>query len=89
MQLTVFTHDERVVNVDVGADDPVSTLQAVVETETGIPSAQQRLIFNGRPLAPQQSLRQAGLNEGDVVQMLPAPPGGQAPQGRAQQGALK
>jgi hypothetical protein len=76
MQLTVATWDDRVVVVDLDADDPVENLCAILEVETGVPAAQQQLVFQGRPLAAGTTLGAAGVGNGDLIMLMRAQPAG-------------
>ncbi|KAL4437177.1 hypothetical protein ABPG75_004316 [Micractinium tetrahymenae] len=81
MQLTITTDQDQIVTVDLDANDPVETLKAVLEAETGCPAAQQQLIHNGRQLpASGQTLGGLGLQANDLVMLLRRPAGaGAAP----------
>jgi hypothetical protein len=76
MQLTVATWDDRVVVVDLDGSDPVENLQAILEVETGVPSAQQQLVFQGQPLAADTTLGAAGVSNGDLIMLTRAQPAG-------------
>ncbi|KAL6777562.1 DDI1 [Auxenochlorella protothecoides x Auxenochlorella symbiontica] len=79
MQLTVVAEiDGRVLLVDLDGSDELSTLTAIVEAETGIPAAAQRLTLGSRTLQPDQTLGAQGLAEGDLL-MLSLAPTGRAP----------
>ncbi|KAL4423497.1 hypothetical protein ABPG77_003630 [Micractinium sp. CCAP 211/92] len=80
MQLTVTTDQDQIVTVDLDANDPVETLKAVLEAETGYPAAQQRLIHNGKELpASGQTLGGLGLQANDLLVLLRRPAAGAAP----------
>eukprot|EP00958_Prasinococcus_capsulatus_P027331 scaffold5393_cov376-Prasinococcus_capsulatus_cf.AAC.3 len=71
MQLTVATHDDRVVSVDVDASESVENVKAILEVEVGVPLAQQRLIFNNQELQNSAGLSTCGVKDGDVVMLVP------------------
>lgn len=79
MQLTVATWDDRVVVVDIDANDPVETLKAILEVETGVPIAEQQLSFQGRSLQSGTTLASAGVGNGDLVMLGRAQAGGELP----------
>ncbi|KAL3155331.1 hypothetical protein ABBQ38_010893 [Trebouxia sp. C0009 RCD-2024] len=71
MQLTISTHDDKVLTIEVDADTDVSTLQAILEAETGLSVDQQRLFHNGRPLPKTGSLQQAQVQDNDLLMLSP------------------
>jgi hypothetical protein len=79
MQLTVATWDDRVVVVEIDANDPVETLKAILEVETGVPIAEQQLSFQGRSLQSGTTLASAGVGNGDLVMLGRAQAGGELP----------
>lgn len=80
MQLTITTDNDQIVTVDLDANDPVETLKAVLEAETGYPAAQQCLIHNGRELpASGQTLGGLGLQSNDLLVLRARPAAGAAP----------
>jgi DNA damage-inducible protein 1 len=74
MKLTVASHDDRVFAVQLDDSETLSTLQAILEAESGIPAAQQQLVHAGRPLpasAQGQTLASLGLTNEDVLMLMP------------------
>jgi hypothetical protein len=83
MQLTVAAQDDRVFQVELDDNETLSTLMAILEAESNIPSAQQQLVHNGRPLldtAAGQTLSALGIANGDMLMLLQKPPAAAAPQ---------
>lgn len=74
MHLTVVTLDDRVVNIDVDADEVIENVKAICEAETGIPISQQRLLHNGQTLQDGTRLSAAGVSQGDLLMLAPAEP---------------
>ncbi len=77
MQLTVATWDDRVVVVDIDVNDPVETLKAILEVETGVPIAEQQLNFQGQSLQNGTNLAAAGVGNGDLIMLSRAQAGGE------------
>jgi len=71
MKITVTSlSDSGVFTFDVSEDLEIENFKAFVEVETGIPSAEIGLIFNGVPLVDlKKSLAQYGVKDGDMVVM--------------------
>lgn len=91
MQLTVAAQDDRIFQVELDDNETLSTLQAILEAESGTPAAQQQLVHNARPLpasATGQTLSALGIANGDMLMLLEKPPAGAAgaPQQQQQQG---
>mmetsp|Transcript_17259 Transcript_17259/g.20750 ORF Transcript_17259/g.20750 Transcript_17259/m.20750 type:complete len:403 (-) Transcript_17259:252-1460(-) len=79
MKLTVTTDDDKVVQLDIEGSEPVENVQAILEIETGIPIAQQRLVFNAKQLNPKASLTSQGVADGDLFMLIRAPAASQPP----------
>jgi DNA damage-inducible protein 1 len=85
MQLTVAAWDDRIFSIALDGGETLDTLKAVLEAESGVPAAQQRLLLNGKPLAasgggdgaaaptPTLTLAAAGMADGDMLMLLPPP----------------
>lgn len=58
---------DRVAPLDLDADCKGETLKALAEAQFNIPSARLLLTFNGRSLSNQQTLRQSGIKENDII----------------------
>jgi hypothetical protein len=81
MQLTVAAQDDRIFQVELDDSETLSTLQAILEAESGTPAAQQQLVHNARPLpasATGQTLSALGIANGDMLMLLEKPPAGAA-----------
>jgi len=57
-----------------GADAKVADIQAAVECRTGIPVADQRLIFGGRELDGSKTLEELNVHPKEVLHLLPRLP---------------
>jgi ubiquitin C len=51
-------------------DDTIEDVMNAIEDQTGIPIAQQRLIFGGRQLDPSQTLSQSGIQAGSTLHLV-------------------
>ncbi len=68
MRITVTTLSDDIFNLDVSEDLELENFKAFCEVESGIPSVEISLVFNGKILEDNsQSLKALGLKEGDVV----------------------
>jgi DNA damage-inducible protein 1 len=73
MILTVTTDDDRIVTLEVGVDETGENLKAILEVETGIALAEQRLICNGKEITNQGTLAACGVSENDLVMLARQP----------------
>jgi len=80
MKVTVATLSDSVFTLDVGEDLEIENFKAFCEVESGIPSAEIGLLFNGVPLTDNtKTLKDFGIKDGDMVimdrirQQRPAP----------------
>jgi len=70
MKVTVATLSDSVFTLDVGEDLEIENFKAFCEVESGIPSAEIGLLFNGQPLVDMtKSLKDYGVKDGDMVIM--------------------
>lgn len=69
--LTVTTLDDKIVSLTVDANELIENVKALLEVETTMPLAQQRLIHNGRDLQNNMSLAAAGVANGDLLMLIP------------------
>lgn len=68
MRITVTTLSDEIFNLDVSEDLELENFKAFCEVESGIPSVEISLVFNGKILEDNtKSLKALGLKEGDVV----------------------
>eukprot|EP00898_Chlorokybus_atmophyticus_P004051 jgi/Chlat1/4647/Chrsp3S00435 len=71
MRVTVsVADDERVVALDVDGSTVADDVKAILEAETDIPMAQQRLVFNGREVRDGATMAAAGVGEGDLILLV-------------------
>ncbi|KIZ00728.1 hypothetical protein MNEG_7230, partial [Monoraphidium neglectum] len=92
MQLTIVSAvDDRIFSVEIDPNETVDTLKAILEADSGIPSAQQHLLLGDAQLTSGQALAAAGAADGAMIMLLPAPAAGgggggaRAGQGQGQQ----
>eukprot|EP00090_Calanus_glacialis_P020503 TRINITY_DN3154_c0_g1_i1.p1 TRINITY_DN3154_c0_g1~~TRINITY_DN3154_c0_g1_i1.p1 ORF type:complete len:480 (+),score=174.97 TRINITY_DN3154_c0_g1_i1:49-1488(+) len=70
MKVTVATLSDTVFTLDVSEDLEIENFKAFCEVESGIPSAEIGLLFNGIPMIDlKKSLKDYGVAEGDMVMM--------------------
>ncbi|KAF0687640.1 Aste57867_20624 [Aphanomyces stellatus] len=66
MQLTV-SYEDHVLQVEVDGLDPVENIKAIIEAELGIPLNTQVLLLNGKPINPNGTVAQAGIQNHDLL----------------------
>lgn len=71
IMVTVTTVQDQLVSLTVDANETVENLKALLEVETGLPLAQQRLIHNGRELQNNSTLGASGVANGDLLMLMP------------------
>merc|ERR1711970_1194071 len=70
MKVTVATLSDTVFTLDVSEDLEIENFKAFCEVESGIPSSEIGLLFNGIPMLDlKKSLKDYGVSEGDMVMM--------------------
>ncbi|CAG9465183.1 unnamed protein product [Pedinophyceae sp. YPF-701] len=75
MHVTVATSDDNVYTLEVAADTTVEVLKGMIHAESGVQPERQALVFNGNRLNNDSAtLSSAGVGDGDLVMMVPAPP---------------
>eukprot|EP00959_Pyramimonas_sp_CCMP1952_P291567 6098501-Pyramimonas_sp.AAC.1 len=74
MILTVTTDDDRIVSLEVDGNETGENLKAILEVETGIQLAEQRLVCNGKEITNQATLTACGVGENDLVMLVRSPP---------------
>lgn len=70
MKVTVATLSDTVFTLDVSEDLEIENFKAFCEVESGIPSAEIGLLFNGVPMTDAgKALKDYGVKDGDMVMM--------------------
>jgi len=70
MKITVATLEDAVFNLDVSEDLEIENFKAFCEVESGIPSAEIGLLFNGIPLLDmKKSLKDYNVKDGDMLML--------------------
>jgi len=68
MKITVTTHDDHLIVLDVSEDLELINFKALCEVETGIPSQETGLTHNGQLLVDDFStMKNLGVRDGDVI----------------------
>nr|GMD10913.1 large proline-rich protein BAG6 isoform X1 [Ipomoea batatas] len=70
VNINIKTLDSRTYAFDVDKNMQVSALKEKVATETGVPVAQQRLIFRGKALMDDHILSEYHLENGDTLHLV-------------------
>ncbi|KAE9406689.1 ubiquitin [Gymnopus androsaceus JB14] len=76
MIIKVKTLTGKEIEIDVGSDETIENTKKKVEEQSGIPPAQQRLIFGGRQLADDKTAKDCGIQPGAVLHLVLALRGG-------------
>lgn len=68
MKITVTTVTDYVFELDVHEELELENFKAFCEVESGFPSTEIVILFNGQPLVDdKKSLKDHGISDGDVV----------------------
>ena len=75
MFLTISTGEElgdKVVQIDVGAEETIETVKCILEAETGVSQADQVLVHNGKEVteANGATLATFGVKDNDIMMLL-------------------
>lgn len=70
MQITVSNEEGEVFNLEVDQGEQVENVKAILEAETGIPMASQRLLYEGKALNGYETLSDRGVSDGDLLLLL-------------------
>lgn len=81
MKVTVTTLSDDVFVLEVGEELELENFKAFCEVETGFPASEINIAFNGRPLMDdKKSLKEHGVQDGDIVVLQHMQQRGQAVQ---------
>ena len=68
MKLTITTLTDDIFNLEVSDDMELENFKAMCEFESGIPSSQIALLWNGRPLQDdKKKLIEYGIRDGEML----------------------
>jgi len=76
MIIKVKTLTGKEIEIDIDADDKIERVKERVEEKEGIPPQQQRLIFGGRQMADEKTVREYNIEAGSVLHLVLALRGG-------------
>ena len=85
MQIKVRAPDGRVCDLNVNPEDSIPDIKKQVEKKLGIPTKDQRPVFNDEPLPDNSTLADNGIGDGDVIDLEPMQINVKAPDGRTTQ----
>lgn len=70
MKVTVATLSDTVFTLEVAVDMEVENFKALCEVESGVPTAEILLLYNGQPMVgDKKSLQEVGIQDGDMVML--------------------
>jgi len=76
MIIKVKTLTGKEIELDIDPDDKITSIKERVEEQSGVPPPQQRLIFSGRQMSDEKTIRDYGVNAGSVLHLVLALRGG-------------
>jgi ribosome-associated protein YbcJ (S4-like RNA binding protein) len=85
MQIKVRGPDGRTCDLNVNPEDTIPDIKKQVEKKLGIPTEEQRPVFNDEPLPDNSTLEDNGICHGDVIDLEPMQINVKAPDGRTTQ----
>ncbi|CAH7665773.1 ubiquitin-like protein 1 [Phakopsora pachyrhizi] len=78
MQIKVKTLTGKEIELDVEAEDQISQVKERIEEKEGIPPSQQRLIFGGKQMADEKTVKELGIEGGSTLHLVLALRGGRS-----------
>jgi len=75
-RIKVRTLSGKVMELNIDFNDTIHKLKEKIEENEGIPPEQQRLIFNGKSLAENRSLKAYNITNGSILYLVLALRGG-------------
>lgn len=70
MKVTVATLSDAVFTLEVAPDMEVENFKALCEVESGVPTSEILLLYNGQPMVgDKMTLQQVGIQDGDMVML--------------------
>ncbi|EOR01298.1 hypothetical protein E3P92_02746 [Wallemia ichthyophaga] len=76
MLIKVKTLTGKEISLDVDVEDKVFRIKESVEEKEGIPPAQQRLIFSGKQMADDKTVKEVNIEPGATIHLVLALRGG-------------
>ncbi|KAG0143580.1 hypothetical protein CROQUDRAFT_96077 [Cronartium quercuum f. sp. fusiforme G11] len=76
MQIKVKTLTGKEIELDIEPEDLISTVKERVEEKEGIPPSQQRLIYSGKQMADDKTVKELNIEGGSVLHLVLALRGG-------------
>ena len=66
----------RTFEFDIDETNKVGTLKQLIETKIGVPTVQQKLLFNGRPMNDEKNYKEQNVTAGSIIHVVIALRGG-------------
>mmetsp|Transcript_83 Transcript_83/g.238 ORF Transcript_83/g.238 Transcript_83/m.238 type:complete len:80 (-) Transcript_83:24-263(-) len=76
MEIKIKTLTGKELAIDVEPDDKIERIKERVNEREGIPPPQQRLIFGGKQMQDDKTVREYGIDAGTVLHLVLALRGG-------------
>ncbi|EIM22189.1 ubiquitin family protein [Wallemia mellicola CBS 633.66] len=76
IKVKTLTVDVAQIALDVDTEDKVYRIKESVEEKEGIPPAQQRLIFSGKQMADEKTVKEVNIEPGATIHLVLALRGG-------------
>ncbi|KAF5334413.1 hypothetical protein D9611_013560 [Ephemerocybe angulata] len=77
MLIKVKTLTGKEIELDIDTDDKIARIKEKVEEQSGVPPAQQRLIFGGRQVPDDKTATEVNIQAGSTLHLVLALRGGQ------------
>ena len=60
----------RTLEFDVDETSKVGSLKVLIETKIGVVPAQQKLLFNGRPMSDEKNFKEQNVTAGSIIHIV-------------------
>ncbi|KAH9960428.1 ubiquitin-related domain-containing protein [Russula dissimulans] len=76
MLIKVKTLTGKEIELDISLDDKINRIKEKIEEQSGVPPPQQRLIFGGKQMLDDKTVREFNITAGAVLHLVLALRGG-------------